>query len=111
MYGVYTSVIRHKIPNDDSVDMSEFFAYLGVINAIALLPIVVTLHFTQVEDLSGLTWTIAGTIVLNAFFNNVMSDYLWARVVLLTSPTVATLGLGLTVPLAMIADSVNSQVC
>mmetsp|Transcript_10886 Transcript_10886/g.14222 ORF Transcript_10886/g.14222 Transcript_10886/m.14222 type:complete len:84 (+) Transcript_10886:1-252(+) len=36
--------------------------------------------------------------------DNVLSDYLWARSVVLTSATVATVGLGLTIPLAFVSD-------
>jgi len=36
--------------------------------------------------------------------DNVLSEYLWAMAVLLTSPSVATVGLSLTVPLAMLSD-------
>ena len=43
-------------------------------------------------------------MVLSGFFNNVISDYLWARSVVLTSSTVATVGLSITIPLAMISD-------
>jgi drug/metabolite transporter (DMT)-like permease len=42
--------------------------------------------------------------VLNGFADNVFSDYLWARAVVLTSPTVATIGMSITIPLAMISD-------
>ena len=37
-------------------------------------------------------------------FDNVLSDYLWARGIVLTSATVATVGLGLTIPLALLSD-------
>lgn len=33
-----------------------------------------------------------------------LSDYLWARSIVLTSPTVATVGLSLTIPLAFLSD-------
>lgn len=33
-----------------------------------------------------------GLLVLKGLLDNVLSDYLWARAVLLTSPTVATCG-------------------
>ena len=36
--------------------------------------------------------------------NEIRSDYLWARAVVLTNATVATVGLGLTIPLAFISD-------
>lgn len=37
-------------------------------------------------------------------FDNVLSDILWARAIVLTTPTVATVGLSLTIPLAMLSD-------
>ena len=41
---------------------------------------------------------------MNGLCNSVLSDYLWARSVVLTSPTVATIGMSITIPLAMISD-------
>jgi len=43
-------------------------------------------------------------VVGKALMDNVLSDYLWARAVILTSATVATVGLGLTIPLAFLSD-------
>lgn len=56
------------------------------------------------DNLSHLTGVVFGFIVLNGFCDNVFSDYLWARSVVLTSPTVATIGMSITIPLAMISD-------
>lgn len=39
-----------------------------------------------------------------------MQDYLWLYSTLLTSPLVATLGLSLTIPLAILADAVFHEV-
>lgn len=38
--------------------------------------------------------------------DNVLSDYLWAKAILLTTTTVATAGLTIQVPLAAIVDTV-----
>ncbi len=54
--------------------------------------------------MTHLTGVIFGFIVLNGFCDNVFSDYLWARAVVLTSPTVATIGMSITIPLAMTSD-------
>lgn len=109
MYGVYTTTIRRLIPNEESVSISLFFGFIGVINFVCLLPFVLLFHFSGVESLSGLTLQIIGLIGIKGLFDNVLSDYLWARAVLLTSPTVATVGLSLTVPLAILADFVFHQ--
>lgn len=106
MYGVYTTAIRKLIPDDESVSISLFFGFIGVINFVVLLPIVLAFHYSGVESLAGLTAEILVLIGIKGLFDNVLSDYLWARAVLLTSPTVATVGLSLTVPLAIVADYV-----
>ncbi|XP_057834898.1 thiamine-repressible mitochondrial transport protein THI74 isoform X2 [Cryptomeria japonica] len=46
---------------------------------------------------------------LLGLLDNVLSDYLWAKAVLLTTPTVATAGLSIQVPLAAIIDSLRGN--
>lgn len=58
---------------------------------------------------AGFSATILGFIVLNGLCDNVLSDYLWARAIVLTSPTVATVGLSLTIPLAFLSDALLGQ--
>lgn len=104
MYGVYTTALRRLIVDEESVSLSLFFGFIGSINLVCLLPFVLLFHYTALESLSALTPQIMGLIVIKGLFDNVLSDYLWARAVLLTSPTVATVGLSLTVPLAIVSD-------
>ena len=56
--------------------------------------------------LAQLTWTVVGLLVATALLDDVVSDYLWGRAVVLTSATVATLGLSITIPLALLTDTV-----
>jgi solute carrier family 35 protein F5 len=42
--------------------------------------------------------------LLNAVLGTVLSDYLWLWSMLLTSPLVCTLGLSLSIPVAMLSD-------
>jgi len=102
-YGIYTVMVRLLCPRDESLmSMQLFLGYVGLWNMLALSPIAIyQLGIAKSVTLSG--W-VFGCLVLNGLFNNVISDYLWARSVILTSATVASVGLGLTIPLAFVSD-------
>ena len=63
------------------------------------------------DHVRQLTWAAFGLIFVSGFFDDVISDYLWARSILLTSPTVATVGLSLTIPMAGIVDFFTTSPC
>lgn len=105
MYGVYTTALRILVPDDTCVSFQLLFGYVGLLALSTLLPL--TLIFTQVipSMFEGFTFAVFGFIVVNGLCDNVLSDYLWARSIVLTSPTVATVGLSLTIPLAFLSDA------
>jgi solute carrier family 35 protein F5 len=107
LYACYTTLIRRLEPPD----LSLFFGFLGLATLTLFGPAVLLLHLSGLEDLAALTPTIFGLLVTKGLLDNVLSDYLWAIGVLLTSPTVATVGMSLTVPLAMLSDNVAPKVC
>jgi len=108
-YGVYTTAMRVLVPDDRVISFQLAFGYLGLFNAVALLPVLLLLIFFHPSSVAGFSWKAFGLVVLNGLADNVLSDYFWARAVVLTSPTVATVGLSLTVPLAFITDSVQGR--
>lgn len=102
-YGGYAVMVRVMCPRDESLmSMELLLGYIGLFNMVALSPIL----FYQLYggNHSDLTWVVFGFLVIKGLLDNVLSDYLWARSVVLTSATVATVGLGLTIPLAFISD-------
>ena len=106
LYASYTVAIRMNLPDDEKkAPMMLFFGFLGTFNIVIFGTIGVFLWSTGVEDLSGLTWKTFGMVVLKALFDNVLSDYLWAKAVLLTSPTMATIALTLTIPGPLFIDT------
>lgn len=102
LYALYTSVMKLYLKDDDRTDMTLFFALMGVVNFTAFGAALVALRFVGFlpELLSNLSIRVFLLACSKAFFDNVCSDYLWARAVLLTSPTVASIGLSLQIPLA-----------
>ncbi|CAM9482215.1 unnamed protein product [Ectocarpus sp. 12 AP-2014] len=104
-YGVYSTILTILCPSDDEVSMSLVLGYLGVANALIFLPLVVGLAYAPgMHILHGLTFHIVQLIVFKAVMDNVISGLLWARAILLTTPTVATVGCSLTIPIAFMSD-------
>ena len=103
-YGTYTVMIRLLCPRDERcMSMQLLLGYIGLLNAVALFPMALYVLFFQ-TNAQRLTVIVLGYLVAQGLLDNVLSDYLWARAVLLTSATVATVGLGLTIPLAFVSD-------
>ena len=105
-YGTYAVMVRVLCPRDESLmSMQLFLGYVGLFNAVILSPIAIW----QLVGSTEFTLVIFGFVICKGLLDNVLSDYLWARSVVLTSATVATVGLGLTIPLAFVSDVVMER--
>jgi solute carrier family 35 protein F5 len=110
LYGVYTTAIRKMIPDDSGISVSLFFGFLGAASFFMLFIFVIVFHYTGVESLDNLTGEIVGLLFVQGLVNNVLADYLWAVAILYTSTTVATIGISLTVPLAIFSDWIVNDI-
>ncbi|KAK6465784.1 hypothetical protein DFJ63DRAFT_310868 [Scheffersomyces coipomensis] len=114
IYGIYTILLKHKITIKNSykernLNTHLFFGFVGIFCLIFLWPIIIILHFTKVEVFEiPHTSQVTYLLLINAFITFV-SDFCWCRAVLLTSPLTVTVGLSMTIPLAMIGDWVLKE--
>lgn len=59
VYGVYVTVMKRRVGNEDRVDMRLFFGLVGVLNLLLLWPLFFILHWTNIEPVrirSCITW-------------------------------------------------------
>lgn len=103
-YGLYTTAIRRLVPDGGTVSLSVFFGFLGAFNSVLLLPLVVGLAVGGVEDVGRVTPSFVGWVLAKGLFDNVLSDIIWAHAIVISSATLATVGLALTIPMAMVAE-------
>lgn len=104
-YGLYSVQLRLRIPDGALVDMQLVFGFLGLCNLLLSWPLFFLLHAAAIERWEGVpAGSVVAFLTLNGLLGTVVSDYLWAKSVLLTSPLIASLGLALTVPLAILFD-------
>lgn len=55
IYGMYITVMKRRVGNEEKVDMRLFFGLVGVFNLALLWPLFFILHWTNIEPVSLLT--------------------------------------------------------
>ena len=102
-YASYSVLLKAK---GEDLDMIVLFGFTGVTNIVMFLAGIIILNYTGVEVFEIPNGIEAGFIIINAVFGTVLSDVLWAMSVLYLNPTLCSVALSLTIPLAVIADVV-----
>lgn len=109
-YGAYTVLLKLKVKNESRLNTKLFFGFVGIFNLILLWPTLILLHYTGIETFELPNSSFVWNVILANCLITFISDYCWARAVLLTSPLTVTVGLSLTIPLALIGDYVYKKV-
>ena len=125
-YALYVTLLKVRIRTESRIDMQLFFGFVGLFNILTCWPIGVILHLTGVEPFqlpSTRTAVVAllinvrtldcGRSCIYAYCNSfgksqmaitLSSDYIYVIAMLKTTPLVVTVGLSVTMPLAVLGD-------
>jgi solute carrier family 35 protein F5 len=106
-YATYVVLLKKRIGDESRVSMPLFFGFVGVLNVIAMWPVGLVLHFTGVEVLQWPSGRVMWAGVVVNMCITFVSDMAYLLAMLKSSPIVATIGLSLTIPLAILGDSLR----
>ncbi|SCU94440.1 LADA_0G08548g1_1 [Lachancea dasiensis] len=103
-YGLYCTLLKWRIKDENKVNMKIFFGFVGLFTLVMLWPTVVLLHVLGWETFElPKTPRVVFIVVFNCVITFV-SDFCWAKAMLLTTPLTVTVGLSTTIPFAMLGD-------
>ena len=105
-YAIYATYLKIKVPKEkeETFRFSVFLGFVGLFNDVLLLPVILIFNWTGIEPFE---WPNRETLLLlttNAVIGTVLSDYCWARSVVLLGPLITTLGITLTFPISLAID-------
>ncbi|KAG9103270.1 hypothetical protein FRC06_011561 [Ceratobasidium sp. 370] len=103
-YALYVVLLKVRIGDESRIDMQLFFGFVGTFNVLACWPIGVILHLAGVETFGLPNSRKAWYAVLLNMFITLSSDFIYVLAMLKTTPLVVTIGLSLTIPLAVGGD-------
>ncbi|KAI8980684.1 hypothetical protein BD414DRAFT_492946 [Trametes punicea] len=103
-YALYVTLLKVRIRSEERIDMQVFFGFVGLFNILACWPIGVVLHLTGVEPFQLPYTSKAVMALLINMAITLSSDYIYVIAMLKTTPLVVTVGLSLTMPLAVLGD-------
>lgn len=109
VYGCYTTLFKHKEKLVSRYDMNLVFGLIGLCTLTTMWP-TYFLYQKYINPFETLDFPPSSTILMLILFNcslSFISNYCWAKsVILLSSPLVVTMGLTMTIPLAMLGDMI-----
>ncbi|GKY91999.1 hypothetical protein MPSEU_000171500 [Mayamaea pseudoterrestris] len=100
-FATYSIQIRLFCPqNEDLYSTQLLLGYAGILCSIPLFPFALWIAYEQIT----LTATVFALVVIKGIMDFMVIEYLFCRIIVSCGATTATVGIGLTIPMALFAD-------
>lgn len=108
-YALYVILLKVRIGSESRIDMQLFFGFVGLFNVLSCWPLGIMLHWSGIEPFELPTNRKEVIAIFINMFITLSSDFIYVLAMLKTTPLVVTVGLSLTIPLAVIGDFILNR--
>ena len=103
LYGLYAIILKKRVTtdNDEIFNLSYFLGFVGLLNAVFLVPVFHVLNHLGYETFEWPNKKALKSILVNYLLRAIISDFCWAKSVLLIDQLYTTFGIAFTISITI----------
>jgi solute carrier family 35 protein F5 len=108
-YALNIVTLRSWVDHEDKLDIILYFGLVGLFNVLMFWPLFIFLHYFELETFEWPNKQQAITLFINGVVKATLPEVIWLWGCLLTSSIIATMSIGLTIPMSLILSGISSK--
>ncbi|KAL5240534.1 hypothetical protein ACI65C_007944 [Semiaphis heraclei] len=108
-YALNIVTLRSWVDHEDKLDIILYFGLVGLFNVLMFWPLFIFLHYFELETFEWPNKQQAISLFINGVVKATLPEVIWLWGCLLTSSIIATMSIGLSVPMSLILSGISSQ--
>ncbi|XP_025419803.1 solute carrier family 35 member F5 isoform X2 [Sipha flava] len=108
-YALNIVTLRSWVDHEDKLDIILYFGLIGLFNVLMFWPLFIFLHYFELETFEWPNKQQAMSLIINGVVKATLPEVIWLWGCLLTSSIIATMSIGLTIPMSIILRGISSQ--
>lgn len=108
-YALNIVTLRSWVDHEDKLDIILYFGLVGLFNVLMFWPLFIFLHYFELETFEWPNKQQAISLFINGVVKATFPEVIWLWGCLLTSSIIATMSIGLTIPMSLMLSGISSQ--
>ncbi|XP_027840504.2 solute carrier family 35 member F5 [Aphis gossypii] len=108
-YALNIVTLRSWVDHEDKLDIILYFGLVGLFNVLMFWPLFIFLHYFELETFEWPNKQQAISLLINGVVKATLPEVIWLWGCLLTSSIIATMSIGLTIPMSYMLYGISSQ--
>lgn len=104
LYATYAVILKRRAGPEGTTNIAMMMGILGGITTLVAWPGIFIVHWLSIEKFEWPHEDVLVSLFVNGMIGTVLSEFMWAKSIVLTTPMTTTLSLSMTVPLSIFLD-------